>query len=60
MNKFKEESDIPESVDVIASSYEWECPVCGKLIREVAYSEEVTCHWCKKKFIANLPEHAFE
>uniref|UniRef100_A0A6M3KXR6 Uncharacterized protein n=1 Tax=viral metagenome TaxID=1070528 RepID=A0A6M3KXR6_9ZZZZ len=60
MNKFKEESYIPKSVDVIASGYEWECPVCEKLMREVAYSEEVTCHWCKRKYIANLPEHAYD
>ena len=48
-----------KSVDVIASGYEWECPVCEKLISEVDYTEEVTCHWCKRKYITNLPEHCY-
>jgi len=60
MSRFKDPSDVPQSVDVIASGYEWECPVCEKFMREVAYAEEVTYPWCKRRYIANLPEHAYD
>jgi hypothetical protein len=49
-----------QSVDVIASGYEWVCPEpCGHYNREIAFSVEVTCGKCGKTFEANPPNHAY-
>lgn len=32
-----------ESVDLIASGYEWVCPHCDKLNREIEITQTVTC-----------------
>ncbi len=47
-----------EPVDVIASGYEWTCPICGMLINEIEYTEQVTCGICSEDFKTNFPEHA--
>ena len=49
-----------EPVDIIASGYEWICPICGKINREIEYTEIVTCDRdkCRVSFKTNDPEHA--
>ena len=50
-----------DSVDIIASGYEWVCPVCNRLNREIEITETVTCCGadCREEFEANPPEHAY-
>ena len=45
-------------VDVIASGYEWLCPTCGELNKEIEYLEIYTC-LCGLSFETSLPEHAY-
>jgi len=47
------------SVDLIASGYEWECPECEELHREIEYREQVACCACGKVYETNPPEHAY-
>jgi uncharacterized protein (DUF983 family) len=47
-----------ESVDIIASGYEWECPHCETLNKVIEWTEEVTCEQCGETCEAELPEHA--
>lgn len=44
-------------VDIIASGYEWICPVCEHLNNEIEVTEKVTCK-CGKVFYTNPAEHA--
>ena len=46
-------------VDVIASGYEWICPGCNKLNKEIDYVPDLTCSDCKGNYIARLPEHCY-
>lgn len=50
-----------ESVDLIASGYEWICPECDFLNKEIEYNEQVKCSnsCCQKDFKANFPDHCF-
>lgn len=45
-------------VDVIASGYEWICPVCNQFNKEIEYLQYYTCSNCSKGFPTNCPEHA--
>lgn len=47
-----------ETVDVIASGYEWVCPGCNELVKQIEYKQELECPFCGKEFKAGLPEHA--
>ena len=49
-------------VDVIASGYEWTCPICETLNKEIEHKEVVTCSRsdCRVSFKTNLPEHCYE
>ena len=49
-----------ESVDLIASGYEWHCPKCENFNREIEWKEHLRCSVCGTKFEANYPEHAWE
>jgi len=51
-----------ESVDIIASGYEWECPNCETLNKMIAYpsSQIVTCASCGNEYEVGLPEHAID
>lgn len=63
------EQDEMETVDLIASGYEWVCPKCGKLNHEIEVTETVTCHddedcdgcgkGCGKTYETESPEHAY-
>jgi len=51
-----------DSVDIIASGYEWICPECDTYHEVIEYprSGTVQCEGCGKKFSTGLPEHAME
>lgn len=50
-----------ETVDIIASGYEWICPACDTLNKEMEYTEQVNCGnpQCFTEFETNPPEHAY-
>lgn len=48
-----------DTVDLIASGYEWTCPKCKELNRIIEYREQVTCSTCSTTFNTNPPEHAY-
>lgn len=52
--------DLHSPVDIIASGYEWICPVCDEHNKVIEYTELVTCrnHKCQLSFKTNPPEHA--
>ena len=52
---------VQQTVDIIASGYEWECPICTTLNKEIEYMELVTCSKenCKRSYQTNLPEHCY-
>ncbi len=47
-----------ETVDMIASGYEWVCPNCETLNSEIEAATTVTCVTCSGVFETNPPEHA--
>ena len=47
-----------KNVELIASGYEWMCPNCEKLNKEIETKTKVTCIECKKIFKVNNYEHA--
>jgi hypothetical protein len=49
-----------KTVELIASGYEWTCPRCGDLQREIEAKEKVTCGSCNAEFATEPPEHACE
>jgi hypothetical protein len=51
-----------ESVDIIASGYEWICLKCDEFQHIIAYPKTgmVQCEQCGTKFCVDLPEHAME
>jgi len=51
-------TDLP-LVDVIASGYEWTCPECDKLNKEIEYRGAYTCQNCGREVEADSPEHAY-
>lgn len=53
-----EVSDV--EADVIAASYEWVCPCCGMLHRQVEWTQWVRCGPCRKAFRSAPPRHAIE
>jgi hypothetical protein len=57
-----EPTQEPESVDIIASGYEWNCPKdeCGALNHEVEVKDWVVCLSCGRGFTTNPPNHAEE
>lgn len=46
-------------VDVVASGYEWICPVCEVYHREIEHNERLVCTECDEVFEANPPEHVY-
>lgn len=51
-----------ETVDLIASGYEWECPKCCHLNKEIEALHFVQCRNknCLAKYETEPPEHAYE
>lgn len=48
-----------ETVDLIASGYEWTCPKCDTLNREIAIKETVKCANCGEEFEVGEVDHAY-
>lgn len=51
-----------DSVDIIASGYEWICPECNTLNNEIEYPRGTVrcCNLqCKTDFECEPPEHAY-
>ena len=49
-----------ETVDLIASGYEWECPNCEEVNREIEFTDTVCCGKCGGAYETKSPEHAWE
>ena len=54
----EEYDDIPDEVALIASGYEWICPVCELLKKEIEVTETVACKKCKRTFTVIDYHHA--
>ena len=54
------ESGELDSVDVIASGYEWMCPECNHFNTEAGIRDEVECEECHTHFETNGAEHAYD
>ena len=48
-----------ESVELIASGYEWTCPHCEKLNEEIEIPDKVKCAVCGKGFEVENADHAW-
>lgn len=55
----EKETNHMRKVDIIASGYEWICPDCETLNREIEINETVKCVCCDAEFETNPPEDAF-
>lgn len=49
----------PPYVDLVASGYEWVCPSCDELNKEIEWTETMACPTCGTKVMAMPPEHAY-
>ena len=51
-----------DTVDLIASGYEWTCPICGRLVKEdcILESRIVVCPRCDSQFEIGIIDHAHE
>ena len=56
-----EAQEETETVNIIASGYEWICPECNELNKDIQYEfgRKVTCWNCRKQYETDLPEHAY-
>lgn len=48
-----------QTVQIVASGYEWICPGCAHLNREIELVLFVTCAQCGLEFETNGAEHAY-
>lgn len=50
-----------ETVDIIASGYEWICPKCERLNREIEITETVICEGvdCREEYKTEPAVHAY-
>jgi hypothetical protein len=55
MKEFEEEN----SVELIASGYEWICPDCNQFNKEIEVLSHVTCSECRKGFYVSDYLHAY-
>jgi hypothetical protein len=53
----QEPEDEEDSVDLIASGYDWICPFCETMNHVIEYDEKVTCRDCGHTYEANPPIH---
>ncbi len=51
--------DMSETVDLIASGYEWICPKCEHFNTEIEITTQVKCNQCERVFLTNPAEHCF-
>ena len=50
---------ISQSVDLVASGYDWWCPRCEQLNQEIELSETVRCRKCLCTFVVDDAAHAY-
>jgi hypothetical protein len=50
---------MSKTVDLIASGYEWICPGCEILNKEIEITGTVKCHECGEEFVTGIAEHAY-
>lgn len=55
----QQDVDQMESVDLIASGYEWICPNCNHLNHEIEVTDVVKCGECGNCYATDAPEHAY-
>ena len=48
-----------ESVELIASGYEWTCPHCDHLNNEIEIPEKVIYSKCKREYEVENADHAW-
>ena len=53
-------NQLEESVDLIASGYEWNCPHCSHFNKEVEVGEHVACGSCSWIFVVGSVSHAVD
>ena len=49
-----------ETLELIASGYEWKCPACGQETTESEIKKKVRCKKCHRQFEVDNYAHAFE
>lgn len=61
IQEFLKDDDEPEDecVEIIAGGYEWECPHCEILNKEIEITTYVTCPKCHRKFFVYDHHHAY-
>nr|MBI3613944.1 hypothetical protein [Nitrospirota bacterium] len=50
--------DELESVEIIASGYEWICPSCEQFHQTMETAEEVQCQRCHRRYTVTDIHHA--
>ena len=53
-----EEEQEEDSVEMIASGYEWTCPKCEALMQEIEITPKVKCHDCSTVYNVDDYHHA--
>ena len=48
-----------ETVDLVASGYDWACPGCEKFNHVIELNETVICAGCKKEYEVKEVHHAY-
>ena len=48
-----------KNVELIASGYEWNCPECNRLNKEIEIKDHVKCPRCENIFEVINAEHAY-
>ncbi|MGD8455578.1 MAG: hypothetical protein PVF83_04265 [Anaerolineales bacterium] len=56
---FNIEDDEEETVELIASGYEWTCPHCDYLNKEIEIPEKVVCSRCKREYEVENADHVW-
>ena len=54
-----DEIEDDECVEIIAGGYEWECPRCELLNKEIEITTYVICSKCHKRFFVYDHHHAY-
>lgn len=57
LNEPDPEEEI-ESVELIASGYEWICPACEEINKEIEVNVAVTCKFCQNTYHVDDYHHA--
>lgn len=60
MGEDRPQGDEYGDIDIIASGYEWVCPICDTHNKQCEWTSLLTCenYKCRVSFKAGIPEHA--